>query len=79
MKILYITSTPLEYNSSANMRNIAIIKGLQQLGNEVSSLSSEAVSSSIYSDDISEIINLKSRYWLKLGTIQANITNNINQ
>lgn len=79
MKILYITSTPLEYNSSANMRNIAIIKGLQQLGNEVSSLSSEAVNSSIYSDDISGIINLKSRYWLKLGAIQSNITNNINQ
>lgn len=79
MKILYITSTPLEYNSSANMRNIAIIKGLQQLGNEVSSLSSEAVNSSIYSDDISEIINVKNRYWLKLGAIQNNITNNINQ
>lgn len=79
MKILYITSTPLEYNSSANMRNVAIIKGFQQLGYEVSSLSSEAVNSSIYSDDISEIINFKSRYWLKLGTIQANITNNINQ
>ena len=79
MKILYITSTPLEYNSSANMRNVAIIKGLQQLGNEVSSLSSEAVNSSIYSDDISEIINVKSRYWLKLGAIQNNITNNINQ
>ena len=79
MKILYITSTPLEYNSSANMRNVAIIKGLQQLGNEVSSLSSEAVNSSIYSDDISEIINVKNRYWLKLGAIQNNITNNINQ
>ena len=79
MKILYITSTPLEYNSSANMRNVAIIKGFQQLGYEVSSLSSEAVNSSIYSDDISGIINLKSRYWLKLGAIQSNITNNINQ
>lgn len=79
MKILYITSTPLEYNSSANMRNIAIIKGLQKLGNEVSSLSSEVVNSSIYSNDISEIINLKSRYSLKLGAIQSNITNNINQ
>lgn len=79
MKILYITSTPLEYNSSANIRNIAIIKGLQKLGNEVSSLSSEVVNNSIYSNDISEIINVKNRYWLKLGAIQHNITNNINQ
>lgn len=79
MKILYITSTPLEYNSSANMRNIAIIKGLQKLGNEVTSLSSEVVNNSIYSNDISEIINVKNRYWLKLGAIQNNITNNINQ
>lgn len=79
MKILYITSTPLEYNSSANMRNVAIIKGLQKLGNEVTSLSSEVVNNSIYSNDISEIINVKNRYWLKLGAIQNNITNNINQ
>ena len=79
MKILFITSTPLEYNSSANMRNIAIINGLQKLGNEVSTLSSEVVNSSIYSNDISKIVNLKNRYWLKLGGIQSNITNNINQ
>ena len=39
MRILYITSYPLEYSSSANMRNIALIKGLIENGNEVHTLS----------------------------------------
>lgn len=77
MKILYITSTPLEYNSSANMRNIAILKGLQELGHEISTLSSEFVKNSIYADDISQTIKFKNRYWLKLGNIQSNVSNNI--
>ena len=27
MRILYVISTPIEYSSSANMRNVALIKG----------------------------------------------------
>lgn len=77
MKILYITSTPLEYNSSANMRNLAIIKGLQELGHEVSSFSSEVVKDSIYANNIENTIKFKNRYWIKLGSLQSNITNNI--
>lgn len=77
MKILYITSTPLEYNSSANMRNLAIIKGLQELGYEVSSFSSEVVNDSIYANNIDNTIKFKNRYWIKLGSLQSNITNNI--
>ena len=77
LKILYITSTPLEYNSSANMRNLAIIKGLQELGYEVSSFSSEVVNDSIYANNIDNTIKFKNRYWIKLGSLQSNITNNI--
>lgn len=35
MKILYITSQPILINSSANLRNVALIKGLMELGHEV--------------------------------------------
>lgn len=77
MKILYITATPLEYNSSANIRNIAIIKGLKKLGNEVSTLSSEFMDNSIYINSINDIVSFKNRYWLKLGSVQSNITNGI--
>lgn len=35
MKILYITSQPILINSSANLRNIALIKGLTELGHDV--------------------------------------------
>ena len=30
MKILYVTAVPLEYSSSANFRNIALIRGLME-------------------------------------------------
>jgi len=39
MKILFVTSIPLEYNSSANMRNLALIQGMIDLGNTVYTLS----------------------------------------
>lgn len=78
MKILYITATPLEYNSSANMRNIALIKGLEELGNEVSTLSANFDKNSIYVDNIKDIV-LKERYWIKLGNLQSNISNNIKE
>ena len=35
MKILYITSQPILINSSANLRNVALIKGLMELGHDV--------------------------------------------
>lgn len=35
MKILFITSQPILLNSSANLRNVALIKGLFELGNEI--------------------------------------------
>lgn len=41
MKILYVTAVALEYNSSANIRNMALISGLLALGHEVALLSVE--------------------------------------
>lgn len=77
MKILYVTSVPLEYNSSANMRNRALIRGLAELGHEISTLSSDFDRNSIYIDNVNNDDNIHKRYWIKLGNIQSNITNNI--
>lgn len=65
MNILYVTSDPIEYNSSANMRNIAIIKGLIENGHEVSTLSADFNEKSIYIDNRKLEINLHERYWIK--------------
>ena len=65
MKILFITSDPLEYNSSANMRNRAIIKGIIENGNQVSTLSAELNEKSIYADNSKLNLELKERYWIQ--------------
>lgn len=41
MKILYITSDPLEYWTSANIRNLNLIEGLLSCGHQVTTLSTE--------------------------------------
>lgn len=65
MKVLFITADPLEYNSSANMRNRAIIKGIIENGNEVSTLSAALNVNSIYSDNNGVDLKLKKRYWIQ--------------
>lgn len=69
MKILYITSYPLEYSSSANMRNIALIKGLIENGNEVHTLSTSLDKESSLYDNSLLNINISKRYWIELGNI----------
>lgn len=69
MNILYITADPLEYSSSANMRNIALIQGLIENGHNVSTLSMKADKESVYVDDSDLNLNLKERYWVEGKTI----------
>lgn len=47
MKILYVTSLPITYNTSANLRNIALIKGFKSLGHDVHILNIEVSEDSI--------------------------------
>lgn len=74
MRILYITSYPLEYSSSANMRNIALIKGLIENGNEVHTLSTSLDKESSLYDNSLLNINIKKRYWIELGNIHKKIS-----
>lgn len=74
MRILYITSYPLEYSSSANMRNIALIKGLIENGNEVHTLSTSLDKESSLYDNSLLNIDINKRYWIELGNIHKNIS-----
>ncbi len=67
MKILYITADPLEYNTSANMRNRAIINGFIKNGHVVDTLSASVNSETVGYDKSVNIQNLNKRYWLDMS------------
>lgn len=58
MKILYITTLPITYNTSANLRNIALINGFIKLGHEVHVLTTESNKNSVgYDSSLEKKIN----------------------
>lgn len=58
MKILFVTSQPILINSSANLRNIALIRGLIELGHEVKILNMKlSVDAANFDNSMSEFIN----------------------
>jgi len=63
MKILFVTTYPLEYNLSANVRNWGLIEGLLANGNSVSTLSSYPTDRNLYNGVI-ETRGLLKRYWI---------------
>lgn len=74
MRILFITSYPLEYNTSANVRNIGIVNGFINNGFEVTTLSPYPTNTSFYSGRLLDI-PFKNRIWLgtqRIITPQSN-------
>ena len=65
MNILFVTTYPLEYNTSANIRNIALIEGLLKLGHVVSTYSLYPEDARFFNKILS--IGIKSRYWINKG------------
>lgn len=63
MNILFITSYPIEYNTSANTRNQGLISGLLKNGYQVSTLSPYPTNTAFYSGKLIEL-PLKKRYWI---------------
>lgn len=63
MKILFVTSYPLEYNASSNIRNIGLIEGLLANGHEVSTYSIYPTDTSLFSGKLLSL-PLKKRYWI---------------
>lgn len=74
MKILYISTEPLEYNSSANISNIAILKGLISLGCEISTLTTKPEVNSACLDNTLNQLIFKERFWLERGKLHSQFT-----
>lgn len=74
MKILFVTSTPLEYSSSANLRNLALIKGFIEDGHIVSILSARPDINSLYYDDSLLSVEIKNKYYLEIGKLHSHFT-----
>ena len=62
MNILFVTTYPLEYNTSANIRNVALIMGLLKLGHVVSTYSLYPEDTRFFDEMLS--IGIKRRYWI---------------
>lgn len=73
MNILYVTSVPLEYSSSANFRNIALIRGLIKNGHSVSTLSTRAQENSACFDKTILDLDIEERFFVELGQLHAGI------
>ncbi len=70
MKILYVTSMALEYNTSANVRNRALISGLMAHGHDVALLSVEQQCDASQWEAITDFSSLY-RYEIPLREVQA--------
>lgn len=71
-KVLYITADPLEYWTSANIRNLNLIEGLLACGYEVSTLSTEVQENSVGKGNI--VPAQCKRYFIPLNKIHAILT-----
>lgn len=63
MKILYVTSYPLEYSTSANIRNMGLIRGLVENGHEVSTFSIYPTDKNFFTGRLLDFPFYK-RYWI---------------
>lgn len=73
MKILYITANPLEYSASANMRNLAVIRGLIKNGHIVDTLSGSIDTNSAAYDSSIDTKDIRKRYWINMGKIYSKL------
>lgn len=74
MKILFVSSSPLEYNCSANMRNNALLLGLYKNGHDIYTLTPEVQNDFVDYDDKLKNDFFKKKYYIPLGTIHSKIT-----
>lgn len=74
MDILFVTSTPLEYSSSANVRNIALIKGLIEQGHNVSTYTAKPEKESSFYDNSLLNISIKRQYYIEINKLHSSFT-----
>ena len=63
MKILFVTSYPLEYNTSANIRNLGLIQGFLQNGDDVYTFSTYPTDLAYYDGELLDF-PFKGRFWI---------------
>lgn len=74
MKILYISTSPLEYSASSNMRNVALLKGLIENGCKIYTLTPEAQKDSNLYDDTLCNIRITKKYYINMGKLHSAVT-----
>ena len=62
MQVLFVTSYPLEYDSSSNVRNLSLIRGMLENGHSVSTLSPYPTDLKYYSGQLLDF-PFEKRYW----------------
>lgn len=73
MKILFVSTSPLEYSASSNMRNIALLNGLIQNGHIIYTLTPIADKKSLMYDESLCDIKIKKRYYIDMGFIHSSL------
>lgn len=74
MKVLFVSSSPLEYSASSNMRNIALLKGLIENGHEIYTLTPRAQEDARLYDKTICNIKIKKKYYIEMSAIRSKIT-----
>ena len=74
MKILFVSAMPLDYSSSANMRNLALLRGLKENGHELYLFTHEPQKELQHYDGTLCDIQFKKKYLIKLGELHSKAT-----
>lgn len=74
MNILFVSTTPLQYSSSANIRNLGLIKGLVELGHQVSICTAKPEESSRFYDESLLNISFKKIYYIEISKLHSSFT-----
>ena len=74
MKVLFVSTAPLEYGSSSNMRNIALLKGFIENNHDVYTLTPEPQTDSALYDDTICDIKITQKYFIPFSTVHSAVT-----
>lgn len=74
MKILYVSTSPLEYSASSNMRNVALLKGIIENGHKIYTLTPEPQKDSELYDENLCNIDIEKKYFLTMSKLHSSMT-----
>lgn len=74
MNLLFVSSSPLEYSASSNMRNVAFLNGFIENGYDVYTLTPMAQKDSNLYDETICNIPIKKKYYIDMGKFREKIT-----